>query len=121
MVVESKRFKDCCCIQKHDRFRGPSLLVFGVVDYDCSTDVCVILFLNGVGTVVHYRDEILEAFVHLYACAVGQDFVLMYENACPHCTGLPPPLMLIQQSMYWTLHTRLFRSGQEFLILKSGN
>jgi len=60
---------------------------------------------------VQNQDEILEAFVHPYAGVVGQDFVLMDENARPHracvaseyieCksnvwTGLPPPLMLIQ-------------------------
>jgi len=44
----------------------------------------VYVILIGVLTGVYYRDEILEAYVHLYTCAVGQDVVLVNENACPH-------------------------------------
>ena len=40
--------------------------------------------LNGDLTGVHYPDEIVEAFVHPYAGAGGQDLVLMDGNAGPH-------------------------------------
>jgi len=53
--------------------------VYGGVSFECLTDVYV-----GDLTGVYYRDEILEAYVHMYACAVGQDVVLVDENACPH-------------------------------------
>ena len=54
----------------------------GVVSYDGSTDLYIIQ--NGSLTGVRYRDEILDAFVRLYAGAVGQDFVFMDDNARPH-------------------------------------
>jgi len=60
----------------------PFLHVYGGVSFECFTDVYVILIGDLTG--VYYRDEILEAYVHLYACAVGQDVVLVNENACPH-------------------------------------
>ena len=39
---------------------------------------------NGAFTGVFYRDEILHEFVRPYAGAVGEDFVLMDDNASPH-------------------------------------
>ena len=78
---KNKQFRDCC-IQEHDRFGGPSVLVWGGVSYDESTDLYIIQ--NGAFTSVRYRDEILDAFVRPNAGAVGQDFVLMDDNARPH-------------------------------------
>ena len=78
---KNERFRDCC-IQEHDRFGGPSVLVWGGVSYDGSTDLYIIQ--NGALTGVRYRDEILDAFVRPYAGAVGQDFVLVDDNARPH-------------------------------------
>ena len=80
-MVDNEQFKDCCT-QKHEVFRGASLLVQGEVHFDCSTDMYVIL--NGDLTGVYYRDEIVQEFVHPYAGAMGQDFVLMNGNAHPH-------------------------------------
>ena len=56
----------------------------GGVSYDGSTDLYIIQ--NGALTGVRYCDEILDAFVRPYAGAVGQDFVLMDDNARPHRT-----------------------------------
>ncbi|XP_052783191.1 uncharacterized protein LOC128219423 [Mya arenaria] len=78
---KNERFKDCC-IQEHDRFGGPSVLVWAGFSYVGSTDLYVIQ--NGSLTGVRYRDEILDAFVRPYAGAVGQAFVLMGDNARPH-------------------------------------
>jgi hypothetical protein len=35
-------------------------------------------------TGVQYRDEILDVYVGLYATAVGPEFILIDNNACPH-------------------------------------
>ena len=78
---KNERFRDCR-IQEHDSFGGPSVLVWGEVSYDGSTDLYIIQ--NGALTGVRYRDEILDALVRPYAGAVGQDFVLMDDNARPH-------------------------------------
>ena len=32
----------------------------------------------------HYRDEILKAYMRLFRGGFGLDFMLMYDNACPH-------------------------------------
>ena len=42
------------------------------------------IILNGDLTGLHYRDEIVEACVHLFAGSVGQDFVLLDGNNRPH-------------------------------------
>ena len=78
---KNKRFRDCC-IQEHERFGGPSVLVWDGVLYDGSTDLYIIQ--NCALTGVRYRDEILDAFVRPYSGAVGQDFVPMDDNARPH-------------------------------------
>ncbi len=41
---------------------------------------------GGVLTAVRYRDEVLEPVVRPFAIALGQDFVLMHDNARPHTT-----------------------------------
>ena len=58
------------------------MLVWGGISFDGSTDLYVVA--NGALTGVHYRDEILHEFVRQYAGAVGQDFLLMDDNARPH-------------------------------------
>ena len=78
---KNERFRDCCVLE-HDRYGGPSVLVWGGFSYDVSTDLYVIA--SGALTGVRYRDEILHEFVRPYAGAVGQDFVLKDDNAHPH-------------------------------------
>ena len=78
---KNERFRDCCVLE-HDRFGGPSVFVTGGISYDGSTDLYVIA--NGALTGVRYRDETLHEFVRPYAGAVGQDFLLMDDNAGPH-------------------------------------
>jgi len=74
-MAENQRFKDCC-IKKHVRFRGASLLVYSVVFYNFYTDLYVIL--NGDLTGVYYPDEIFKAFLPIelrvlqgYNCKYG--------------------------------------------------
>ena len=78
---KNERFRDSCILE-HDRFGGPSVLVWGGISYDGSTDLYIIQ--NDALTGDRYRDEILHEFVRPYAGAVGEDFVLMDDNARPH-------------------------------------
>ncbi|GBM29828.1 hypothetical protein AVEN_48276-1 [Araneus ventricosus] len=42
------------------------------------------VFHGGTLTGVRYRDEILDSYVRPYACAIGNEFILMDDNARPH-------------------------------------
>ncbi len=57
-------------------------MVWGGICLDGRTDLVVID--GGALTVVRYRDEVLEPVVRPFAGALGQDFVLMHDNARPH-------------------------------------
>lgn len=78
---EGERYADCC-IAQHDRFGGGSVMVWAGISIDYHTDLYVID--NGSLTAVRYRDEILHPIVRPIAGAVGQDFLLMDDNARPH-------------------------------------
>lgn len=47
-----------------------------------STDLCVVK--NGSLTGVSYRNEIFAPFVRPYAGSIGDNFILMDDNARPH-------------------------------------
>ena len=78
---KNERFKNCC-VAEHDRFGGGSVMVWGGISYDGSTDLYVIR--NGSLTGIRYRDEILAPIIRLYAGAIDDDFILMDDNAKPH-------------------------------------
>ena len=78
---KNERFKNCC-VAEHDRFGGGSVMAWGGISYDGSTDLYVIR--NGSLTGIRYRDEILAPIVRLYAGANDDDFILMDDNATPH-------------------------------------
>ena len=78
---KNERFKNCC-VTEHDRFGGGSVMVWGDISYDGSTVLYGIR--NGSLTCIRYRDEILAPIVRLYAGAIGDDFILMDDNARPH-------------------------------------
>jgi transposase len=61
-------------------------MVWGGISYDGSTDLYVIR--NGSLAGIGYRDEILAPIVRLYAGAIGDDFILMDDNARPHRAGI---------------------------------
>ena len=42
----------------------------------------------GALTAVHYRDEILDPIVRPFAGAIGNKFILMQDNPCPHTAVL---------------------------------
>ena len=79
MVVDNKRFKDCC-IQKHGMLVVRHYwLREGSPDFSTN--------LNGGLTGVYYRDEILEAFVHLYVATWASPLCLWTK------TPFPPALL----------------------------
>jgi hypothetical protein len=78
---KNERFKNCC-VAEHDRFDGGSVMVWGGISYDSSTDLYVIR--NGSLTGIRYRDEILAPIVRFYAGANREDFILMDDNDTPH-------------------------------------
>ena len=102
-------------------------MVWGGISYDGCTDLYVIR--NGSLTGVRYRDEILAPIVRPFAGAIGDDFILMDDNARPHRSrlvnqyleqeqskewiGLRSLLILIQSSMLGTFFK------EEFLIVKT--
>jgi transposase len=61
-------------------------MVWGGISYDGSTDLYVIR--NGSLAGIGYRDEILAPIVRLYAGAIGDDFIMMDDNARPHRAGI---------------------------------
>lgn len=75
---KNERFKDCC-VAEHDRFGGGSVMVWAGISYGGSTDLYVIR--NRSLTGVRYRDEILVPIIRPYAGAIGDNFILMDDNA----------------------------------------
>ena len=57
-------------------------MVWGGISIDGVTDLYVIHY--GALTGVRYRDEILDVYVRPFAGAVGENFVLMDDDARPH-------------------------------------
>ncbi len=73
-------------IVEYDRYGGGSVLVWGGICLDGWTDLVVIH--GGALTAVLYRDEVLEPVVRPFVGALGQDFVLMHDNARPHTASV---------------------------------
>ncbi|GBM04956.1 hypothetical protein AVEN_126103-1 [Araneus ventricosus] len=57
-------------------------MVWAGISLGGHTDLHV--FHGGTLTGVRYWDEILDPYVHPYAGAIGNDFILMDDNARPH-------------------------------------
>ncbi|GBM34870.1 Transposable element Tcb2 transposase [Araneus ventricosus] len=58
------------------------IMVWAGISLGGHTDLHV--FHGGTLTGVRYRDEILDTYVRPYASAIGNDFILMDDNARPH-------------------------------------
>ncbi|GFW74384.1 transposable element Tcb2 transposase [Trichonephila clavipes] len=58
----------------------------GEISLGGHTDLHV--FHGGTVTGLRYRDEILDPYVRPYAAAIGNDFILMDDNARPHRAGI---------------------------------
>ena len=70
------------CVAEHDRFGGGSVMVWVGISAQGKTDLHVID--NGTLTALRYVNEILDVYVRPYAGAVGENFILMDDNACAH-------------------------------------
>jgi hypothetical protein len=68
-----------------DRFGGGSVMVWAGISIDNRTDLVVVpVRLNA----MNYIENILEDHVVPAAYGVGQNFILMQDNAKPHTAGI---------------------------------
>ncbi|GFW71248.1 transposable element Tcb2 transposase [Trichonephila clavipes] len=65
-----------------DSYGGGGIMVWAGISLGGHTDPDV--FQGGTLTGVRYQDEILDPYVRPYAGAIGNDFILMDDNARPH-------------------------------------
>ncbi|GFT04782.1 transposable element Tcb2 transposase [Trichonephila clavipes] len=63
-------------------YRGGGILVWAGISLGGHIDLHV--FHGETVTGLRYRDEILDPYVRPYAAAIGNDFILMDDNARPH-------------------------------------
>ena len=70
------------CVAEHDSFGGGSVMVWAGISAQGTTDLHVIE--NGTLTAVRYANEILDVYIRPYDGAVGNDFILMDDNARAH-------------------------------------
>ena len=70
------------CVAEHDRFGGGSVMVWAGISAQGKTDLHVID--NDTLKALRYVNEILDVYVRPYADAVGENFILMDDNARAH-------------------------------------
>ena len=71
------------CVAEHDLFGGGSVMVWAGISAQGKTNLHVID--NGTLTMaLRYVNEILDVYVRPYADAVGENFILMDDNARAH-------------------------------------
>ena len=70
------------CVAEHDQFGGGSVMVWAGISAQGKTDLHVID--NGTLTALRYVNQILDVYVRPYAGAVGENFILMDDNAHAH-------------------------------------
>ncbi|GFW12272.1 transposable element Tcb2 transposase [Trichonephila clavipes] len=72
------RYHQSKTVERHS-YRGGGILVWAGISLGGHTDLHV--FHGGTVTGLRYRDEILDPYVRPYAAAIGNDFILMDDNA----------------------------------------
>ncbi|GFU06150.1 transposable element Tcb2 transposase [Trichonephila clavipes] len=75
------RYHQSNTVERHS-YRGGGILVWAGISLGGHTDLHV--FHGGTVTGLRYRDEILDPYVCPYASAIGNDFILIDNNARPH-------------------------------------
>ncbi|GFV19439.1 uncharacterized protein TNCV_3663721 [Trichonephila clavipes] len=75
------RYHQSNTVERHS-YRDGGILVWAGISLGGHTDLHV--FHGGTVTGLRYRDEILDPYVRPYAAAIGNDFILMDDNARPH-------------------------------------
>lgn len=80
-----ERFEDPC-IRETDRFGGPSIMVWGGISLLGKTEL---VFLDeGNVNAASYVQQVIQPHVIPYSQRVGQNFILMQDNARPHTARL---------------------------------
>ncbi|GFV47299.1 transposable element Tcb2 transposase [Trichonephila clavipes] len=79
------RYHQSNTVERHS-YRGGGILVWAGISLGGHTDLHV--FHGTTVTGLRYRDEILDPYVRPYAAAIGNDFILMDDNARPHRAGI---------------------------------
>ena len=92
------------CVAEHDRFGGGSVMVWAGISAQGKTDLHVID--NGTLTALRYVNEILDVYVRPYAGAVGENFILMDDNARAHRAASPINISNKPQSSVWNWPAR---------------
>ncbi|GFV60935.1 transposable element Tcb2 transposase [Trichonephila clavipes] len=75
---QRSRYHQSNTVERHS-YRGGGILVSAGISLGGHTDLH-----GGTVTGLRYRDEILDPYVRPYAAAIGNDFILMDDNARPH-------------------------------------
>ncbi|GFX38691.1 transposable element Tcb2 transposase [Trichonephila clavipes] len=75
------RYHQSNTVERHS-YRGGGILVWAGISLGGHTDLHV--FHGGTVTGLRYRDETLDPYVRPYTAAIGNDFILMDDNARPH-------------------------------------
>ncbi|GFT56807.1 transposable element Tcb2 transposase [Trichonephila clavipes] len=75
------RYHQSNTVERHI-YRGGGILVWAGISLGGHTDLHV--FHGGTVTGLRYRDDTLDPYVRPYAAAIGNDFILMDDNARPH-------------------------------------
>lgn len=76
-----ERFADCNVVE-YDRYGGGSVMVWGGICLNGHTDLVVLD--RGSITGMRYVEEVLHPVVRLFHGAIGENFLLMHDNARPH-------------------------------------
>ncbi|GFW60685.1 transposable element Tcb2 transposase [Trichonephila clavipes] len=79
------RYHQSNTVERHS-YRGGGILVWAGISLGGHTDLHV--FHGETVTGLRYRDEILDPYVRPYAAAIGNEFILMDDNARPHRAGI---------------------------------
>ncbi|GFU22919.1 uncharacterized protein TNCV_4625561 [Trichonephila clavipes] len=75
------RYNQSNTVERHS-YRSGGILVWAGISLGDPTYLHV--FHGGTVTGLRYRDKILDPYVRSYAAAIGNDFILMDDNARPH-------------------------------------
>lgn len=71
-----------CTLQETEGFQGGSVMIWGGISYDARTEL--VFIERGGLTAARYVEEILQPHVTTFRLSIGEDFILMHDNARPH-------------------------------------
>lgn len=77
----NERFSSCALVQTVG-YQGGSIMLWGGISYEARTEI--VIFSRGGITAQRYLEEVLEDHVIPFVPFIGDEFVLMHDNARPH-------------------------------------